>query len=217
MKHLLKFTLISLFALVPNLALLPTLSLAASQVIGYVDSSQFHPLIVLDGKHINVANSVQLELTGKIMDAFEEKGHVAASEKQITELDAYTDEQVRFGLIAPVVREKDRFYVLNSSPLNKAVILEKNHVIKSFYKHFSKDNWGRHFVENLDWLKLPLNQLYENSSVWTHYVTDLDDDGLLELWMTYKLMWGEVGRMVFEQSETGSSWIRISNHCFNCD
>lgn len=47
--------------------------------------------------------------------------------------------------------------------------------------------------------------------------TDPDHDGRKELWIDYRLMYGEIGRMVWEQSDSGEHWAEIANECFACD
>ena len=84
----------------------------------------------------------------------------------------------------------------------------------SFYRVFAQDRWGRQFFDTSD-LDGPLPEITAESKVRTHGVTDVDRDGRLEIWVTYRLVWGEVGAMGWE--ETGTGWTRFAIHCFDCD
>ena len=49
------------------------------------------------------------------------------------------------------------------------------------------------------------------------YATDLDRDGKQELWLTYRLPSGKLGRMVVEQRAAAGQWVEIASHCWACD
>ncbi len=87
---------------------------------------------------------------------------------------------------------------------------------KSFYKYFSNDNWGKHFVTS-DLLKKSTTEIANKSGVQIHYVTDLNKNKRPELWITFKLMHGEIGYAVYEADEKENNWVSLVNQCPGCD
>jgi hypothetical protein len=89
-----------------------------------------------------------------------------------------------------------------------------NNLTKRFYKYFSKTKWGQHFISG-NLLQKDVTAIENNSGVIIHHITDIDSNGHFELWITYKLKYGEIGAMVYENEN--NTWNEISNKCINCD
>lgn len=192
-------------------------SCADKQVIGYVRDSLYHPLIVLANDSLMKAESRDLELGSFIINAFEREGDTVRCQEQIDYEDLYTDELARCCRVSTKVKEDNQYYLMGGSSLSDELVDIDEQVVRGFYQWFSKDEWGRQFLGNPSWLTLPLESLYDSSEVWTEYATDLDHDGALELWIMYKLMRGEKGRMVYEQGQDKAQWICLAIHCYDCD
>lgn len=188
-------------------------TLAYADVIGYISDHNFHPLVVIENGSFSEAKSRNINLIGTLREAFEPQSASLSITAQKDYEDAYSDELGRFGVVRGKFRE-DAFYLLKSSiPLHSAV--PSKALARDFYEYFSVDPWGKHFAEGAGSME-PATFLEQDKSVRILYETDLDSDGKKELWMTYRLMYGEVGRMVWEQVGP-KKWQSIANHCFNCD
>jgi hypothetical protein len=85
----------------------------------------------------------------------------------------------------------------------------------SFYTFFSKDNWGKHFISKAQ-LSLPIEDIAMETGVNIHAITDIDGNNRYEVWVSYELMYGEIGVMVYQKDES-EEWKLVVNHCFMCD
>lgn len=85
----------------------------------------------------------------------------------------------------------------------------------AFYRFFRNDDWGRRFTWP-DSHQATVDVLARTWGVLLHAETDLDTDNRRELWMSYGLMYGETGAMVYELRDDGG-WESVANHCFKCD
>lgn len=203
--------------LLRNLVLLFSLALPEqtfASALGYLQDGRFFPLIVTTPSSFASASSTTT-ITGTLRNAFRatKESYVVRSAKQYE--DAFTDEWWVYGELPTNVSKREEFYTLGAR-VPGSFADRKTDTVMSFYRFFANDKWGRHLIDNRDWLKLGPSKIAENSNVRAHYVTDLDTDGLREIWLTYVLMYGEVGRMIFEESG-GGQWKQVVNHCYSCD
>lgn len=188
-----------------------------SRIVGYVRSGHFHPLIVRDSVGITPANSSELNLLGRLVNAFESGGQSAALTRQEDYVDPFTDVAGRFGLVEDSVPERGHFYYLNGSTGELLPTDGGNDpAAVSFYRFFASDQWGRRFIEQ-EWLTLPAEEIARRSDVVVHFVTDLDRDGQQEVWITYRLKYGEVGALVYEETGVQDRWVLLVDHCYVCD
>ena len=203
----------SILRILSLLALTAFSCCASAGVIGYVRDGKFHPLVTVEGQRIAEAHSRELQLVGSIRNAFAPSTTSLSVTSQEDYEDAFSDELGRFGVVEGKA-EDNQFYLEGSSSPLRAEAPSKE-LKRSFYLHFSKDRWGRHFADSPG-AKDPVSVLEEEGKIQALYATDLNANGKTELWLTYRLMYGELGRMVWEQSGV-NEWVSLTNHCFNCD
>jgi hypothetical protein len=198
--------------LVISLLAITTFS-ASAEVIGYVRDGKFHPLVTVDGKRIAEVQSRKLQMVGTIRNAFEPSPESLRVAGQEDYEDGFSNKLGRFGKVQGKAKD-NQFYLQGSSSPMRAKVPSKE-LKRSFYRHFSNDPWGRHFAES-GGSKKPVAALEKKRDVQVLYATDLNANGKPELWITYRLMYGEIGRMVWEQRGI-NEWVSLANHCFNCD
>ncbi len=111
--------------------------------------------------------------------------------------------------------ENGNYYANLETPLEYLELQNREQIIFSFYQFFSEDWWGKHFIPK-KLLNQTIDEISKQSNVLVHYITDLDLDSKYELWISYKVLYGKSGNMIYEQTgKTG--WDSLSNHCFMCD
>lgn len=184
--------------------------------IGYIANSLFHPLINVSGGMLSAPKSNEPIVTTWVKNAFQTSGLKIPLSDPIKYTDVYTEEPGYYSKASLFIfGTRGNYYANLEKPLIDLRFRNREKVIRGFYRFFSKDEWGRHFIPK-DLLNQSVNDISKQSGVVVHYVTDLDSDSMIELWISYKLMYGEIGNMVYEQTED-STWTSVSNHCYNCD
>ena len=187
-------------------------------IIGYIDDSRFHPLVVVTEETIRSVDSAKMELKGNLRNAFRITPESYSIQKQEDYVDPYgKDTPGRFGVINKKASSLREFYALQPSVYPSQSPDVNKEVIRNFYVFFARHKWGQHFFENKDLLNKPVAEIAKKTNLRVRVVTDLNHNSRPELWITYKLMYGEIGRMVFEQASDGSNWSEIANHCYICD
>jgi hypothetical protein len=188
-------------------------------VIGYIDDSRFHPLVIATADTISKADSAKLELKGQLRNAFEDTPQTFSVKKQQDYTDPYDDKDTprRFALTDKKFSSVNTFFTLQPTAFPSQSPDAYKEIARKFYAFFSGHKWGRHFFTDKKLLEKPLEEIAEKTNLRIHVVTDLNHNSSPELWVTYKLMHGEIGRMVYEQVGDGSNWEEIANHCYECD
>lgn len=190
-------------------------ALADPVIIGYMAEHRYHPLITVEGSRISEVKPRTLSLVGTLRDAFVPNKTALSVQRQEDYEDAFTDKLGRYGIVLGESQENS-FYVLNGTAGSIHAKIPSKEMKKSFFGFFSKDQWGRHFAESAD-TRDPIRVLESEGKVQLHYATDLNRNGKSEVWATYRLMYGELGRMIWEEGTNPGEWISIANHCYNCD
>ena len=184
--------------------------------IGYIDNSLFHPMLKYIHGTLLKTEYDKFDIPKWVKKAFQKTDSKIKLSDPIKYSDIYTEEPGFYGKThSPVSENRGYFYANIEKPLINLRFQERDKVIHNFYEFFSNDNWGKHFIPK-SLLDESIDEIYQETGVIIHYVTDIDKDAQYELWISYKLTYGEIGRMVYEQAGD-SKWISISNHCFNCD
>ena len=179
-------------------------------VIGYIDDAKYHPLIITDYGIIQKPDCNSIVFPEWVVNAFEQSELKIVISKPIFYIDVYSDEEGKYcTVLESLTFERDAFFANDTIPKIELSSPKKDMLIYSFYRFFSTDNWGKHFISR-DLLKKSIHEISGKSSIIIHHITDLDTDSLYELWISYKLSYGEIGRMVYEQSAE-SFWIPISS------
>jgi hypothetical protein len=188
------------------------------ETIGYIDDSRFHPLVVATSGTISRADSAKMELKGKLRNAFRVAPETYFIQKVEDYVDAHgEDTPGRFGVINKKTSSIRDFYTLHPSGYPSQSPDVNKEIIRNFYTFFSHHKWGQHFFEGKKLLDKPIEEIAKKTNLRVHVVTDLNHNSRPELWISYKLMYGEIGRMVYEQAGDGSNWGEIANHCYLCD
>ena len=182
-------------------------------IMGYVGGGTFHPLVLFEGGQLVRVEVADLQLEELL--AYRVNGDTTSIQlgQQERYVDRYTDENGIFAHVA-IAATGYPFFAYTGAGAGVLVFRPDTAATRSFYRVFAQDPWGRQFFGTSD-LDGPLPEITAESKVRTHGVTDVDRDGRLEIWVTYRLMWGEVGAMGWE--ETGTGWTRFAIHCFDCD
>jgi len=189
-----------------------------SGVIGYIDESRFHPLVVVTPQTITKADSTKMDLRGELRNAFQANSASFSIQKQSDYVDPHgEDKPGRYAAINKKFSSIRDFFTLQHSPFPSQSPDLNKELVRSFYTFFSRDNWGSAFFQDKKVLKQPIEEIAKKTNLRIHAVTDLNNNSRQELWITYKLMHGEVGRIVYEQASEGSDWEELATHCYMCD
>jgi hypothetical protein len=188
-------------------------------IIGYIDDSRFHPLVVVTSEAISIADSAKLVLKGRLRNAFKDTLQTFSVEKQQDYIDPYDrkDTPRRFGLIDKKFSSVSVFFTLQPTAFPSQSPVVNQEIVRSFYVFFSGDKWGQHYFTVKKLLDKPIEEIAKKTNLSVHVVTDLNHNSRPELWISYKLTHGEIGRMVYEQASDGRSWEEVANHCYACD
>jgi len=188
-------------------------------IIGYIQNSRFHPLVVVTSETISRADSAKLDLKGQLRNAFRHKSETFSIQKQEDYVDPYVDSDTprRFGLVNKKISSVSDFYTLQPSIFPSQSPNVNKEIVGNFYSFLSRDKWGQYFFKEKKLLDKPLEEIAKKTKVRIHVITDLNHNSRPELWITYELMYGEIGRMVYEQASDGSNWEMIANHCYVCE
>lgn len=186
-------------------------------VIGYITDSFFHPIIHVSEGVFSLPNSKKPTLPPWLKNAFIESDVEIQLSEPIKYADIYGPDKPGYYGETSIITQADRgsYFANLENPLKDLKFENREKVILNFYQFLSQDSWGKHFISR-EILNLTVDQIAQKSEVKIHFVTDLDSDLLYELWISYKLMYGKIGNMVYEQTKD-SKWLSITNHCFNCD
>ena len=209
---ILKYSVLLLMMIASGQGLAETES---ESIYGYVRDINFYPLVSLEGHQFRVLTNSHAQIPEIVEPLIQT---LPANALQLTSSENYIDRYGQdtigtFGKMTPVKQTTPFFY----KNVNSAVVeFSKDTVArKSFYKFFSNDNWGRHFISKAQ-LSLSLPTIAKVTDINIHAVTDINEDGRKEIWASYKLMYGEIGAMVYEQGGS-EGWKELVNHCFQCD
>src|SRR3989442_7145288 len=188
-------------------------------IIGYIENSRFHPLVVVTSETISRADSAKLDLKGQLRNAFRHKSETFSIQKQEDYVDPYVDSDTprRFGLVNKKISSVSDFYTLQPSIFPSQSPNVNKEIVGNFYSFFSHDKCGQYFFKALKLLDKQLDEIATKTKVPSNMITDLNHNSRPELWITYELMYGEIGRMVYEQASDGSNWEMIANHCYVCE
>jgi hypothetical protein len=162
----------------------------------------------------NPDEALQAVLVGRELRALANAAHVMEILAETTYVDPYVEERPgKFGAVTALGPGVVVFAYLSPSP--EAVDFRSDTIaVRSFYRFFSRDRWGANFLDEVS-LDAPLQTIADSSNVRAYGLTDADRDGNPELWLTYQLMYGEIGAMVWERAPAG--WHMLAYHCFSCD
>ncbi|WP_075187031.1 hypothetical protein [Teredinibacter haidensis] len=184
-------------------------------VYGYVRDGNFHPVLsvennqfkVLAGSHSSIPKGIEPLFIRDSVNTLE----ISGSENY---QDVLGEDKVgTLGKISSEEKPDTFFYKsIDSAAVNSSNNQSKN---MSFYSFFSRNEWGRHFI-NKNQLSLSLENIAKESGVFIHAITDIDENGRNEVWVSYKLMYGEIGAMIYQEEEK-EEWKLLVNHCFWCD
>lgn len=184
-------------------------------VYGYVRDGNFHPILsvennqfkVLAGSHSNIPKSIEPLFVRGSANALE----ISGSENYKDVLGV--DKVGTLGKISSEEKPATLFYKdIDSASVKSS---DNQSESMSFYTFFSQDKWGRHFISKAQ-LSLQLENIANETGIIIHAITDIDANGRSEVWVSYKLMYGEIGAMIYQQGEK-EEWTLLVNHCFWCD
>jgi hypothetical protein len=171
------------------------LSLSArTSIFGYVDHDRFHPLLIVESAQLGPYDA-RTSLVGVARNAFETGGAEFPIQRDV-EYTAPDGEPARYGTV-PGRSDEGAFYELNRGAKPRVSSVPSAELVQSFLRFFSDDE--------------------RSGDVRVLYATDLDADGKKELWITYRLVSGKLGRMVVEQRAAAGQWVELANHCWACD
>jgi hypothetical protein len=158
---------------------------------------------------ISRADSAKLDLKGQLRNAFRDKSPTFSIQMQEDYVDPYDDSETprRFGLVNKKVSSVSDFYTLQPFIFPSQSPNVNKEIVGNFYSFLSREKL----------LDKPLEEIAKKTNVRIHVITDLNHNSRPELWITYELMYGEIGRIVYEQASDGSNWEMIANHCYVCE
>jgi len=191
---------------------------------GYVKGEYFHPMLsVNNNKIITSGMSVITPINIKPMfksDTNDQRSNVIplSSPENYNEALGVEGGGTRAKLTRYIDTDDEQsspylFFQSSNNPLFKLYNDETINI--SFYHYFAKDEWGQHFV-NKALLVKPSKEIGNETDVNIHGLTDFDRDGKKEIWVSYKLRYGETGVMLYEQNHN-DTWSLLLNHCYWCD
>lgn len=203
-------------------------------VVGYLFGARFYPLVFWDAAGFDSERAARIEEEGRepfeltnpdammqLRFAGHEVRELARPDRvfqliaESSYVDRYNEDRPgKYGSVAtPLPRGVVVFAYLG--PTREGIEVRSDTAgVRSFYQSFARDGWGRHFFESVS-PHAPLQTIADSSRIRPHGLTDLDGDGRAELWLTYQLVHGEIGAMVWEQTAQG--WQMLAYHCFQCD
>lgn len=188
----------------------------SNTVAGYASGSDFWPMVTVQNGHLlDIVEPMPLKRRA-IASFSDSKHRYSISKSTYAGVDEMNGGNPVLCKVTPRVTKDDFFYVLPAS-FKPASPSQYEEVVHNFYVFFSRDNWGRHFIEDQAWLENKNSEIAKKSKVSVRHVTDLNHDGRMELWISYQLMYGEIGHMVYEQTNDMSGWKMLSNRCYGCD
>ena len=183
----------------------------AKQVIGYIEHNYFFPIIEINNNKIETNISINDCLSFEALNSY--KKPFKFKVQYYTNLfDRYTD---KYNLVAKVNTSKSFDKILFSNEpkiITKDIVLFQNDII-NFYQYFKNDKWGRNFYEKIKKPKTISD--FEKTGIKIILITDINMDKNIELWITYRLMYGEIGRMIYEKKD--NNWKMILWRCHSCD
>jgi len=184
-------------------------------IIGYIQDSLFHPFVQLQNNEYVKYDYTQ-SIAGKTLNpTFGTYSRTINILSDFEYEDLYSDDTARVGYIDTLINNRSAYYMLS----NKGTSLQMGYdieIIHDFYRFFSTDKWGKHFID-AEWIDQPIDSIEFKSDLRIAGVTDIDEDGSHEIWLSYLLMWGEIGHAVYEETEQPGTWKSVANHCMNCD
>jgi len=187
-------------------------------IIGYIKDSLFHPLVCFaDGRLTAAPDTNKSMIPSWVKNVFHATDLRFNLSDPVKYINYYgVDTTGYYGKVAPSTPDESGNYYANlETPLKYLELQNREQIIFSFYQFFSEDKWGRHFIPK-KLLDQTIDEISKQSNVVVHYITDLDSDSKYELWISYKVLYGKSGNMIYEQTgKTG--WDSISNQCFMCD
>ncbi|MBY0383887.1 hypothetical protein K2X05_01900 [bacterium] len=188
-------------------------------LIGYADGENFMPLLSVTAGSLKAVDAVPGVSFKKINEAFQpsqKSFQIKSWERAVDDISgaSFILGKLDQKLNAP---SRNTFYMACADHCAQLKVKNKTpEIMKSFYVYFSNDKWGKHFISP-ELSKKSLEEIALKSDIHIHYLTDLNENGLAELWFTYKLMHGEIGRMIYEQAGKSKDWKRLANRCVGCD
>lgn len=189
-------------------------------LIGYSEEEDFVPLLAVMGESLKKLETLPQAPYKKIRDAFQNSTESYQIKKWEINIDDMSgDSYVLAKLDRKIVKPKRGTFFISCIGVCKQpeVKNQSSEILNSFYSFFAKDKWGKHFIPT-DLLKKSTAEIAAKSEVHIHHLTDLNKNGLPELWITYRLMHGEIGHMVYEQgSKKATDWKMLTNGCIGCD
>jgi hypothetical protein len=172
------------------------LSVAAGpSVFGYVDHDRFHPLLIVESSQLGPYDARTTSLVGVVRNAFEAGGAEFPIQRDV-EYTAPDGEPARYGLV-PGRSEDGAFFELNRGAKPREAAVPSDELVRSFLRWFADDE--------------------RSGDVRVLFATDLDHDGKKELWLSFRLASGRLGRMVFEQRAAAGEWVELASHCYLCN
>ncbi|TEW50153.1 hypothetical protein [Psychromonas algicola] len=191
-----------------------------SAIYGYVKGEYFHPMLSIKDNKILITSGININTPAQIKPIFEDNAIVInlSVPENYNEALGVEGGGTRSKLIQPLNLDGQQpapFLFFQSINYPSITRYNNESINMSFYHYFSKDDWGQHFV-NKALLVKPSKEIGNETDVNIHGLTDLDSDGKKEIWVSYKLRYGEIGVMLYEQSN-GDTWDLLINHCYWCD
>lgn len=216
-------------------------------IFGFIDSDYFVPLFSF-ATNFNTLQKIEsipnLKHFKRIYNVFSNSKENFVIEKIIKYEDSYSNEKYDLLKIntekinktlhkkinCPSCAENKNFvhYKLNNvadtdfftNDKIKFKTLSKNlheDTLRNFYTFISKDaHWSRRIENRL--LKKSIKDIETESGIHINFITDINKNSKVELWITYDVIYGMVGRMVYEQRKNSDdNWNLINNICLNCD
>ena len=194
----------------------------ADAIYGYVKGEYFHPMVSIKNNEIMLASRVDIDTPAKIKPIFKDDSNdqntkviSLSSPENYKNVLGVEGGGTRAKLIQTHGEDTSSFLFFQSINNQSIKFYNDESINISFYHYFSKDNWGQHFI-NKALLVKSSKDIGKETDVNIHGLTDLDSDGKKEVWVSYKLRYGEIGVMLYEQSND-NNWELLLNHCYWCD
>ncbi len=176
-------------------------------MIGYIRDSLFHPLVYFSDGRLAAPDINESMFPAWVKNAFHATDLKITLSDPVEYIDYLGEDKTGYycKILQSTPAERGNYYANLETPLEGLELQNQEQTIFSFYKFFSEDMWGKHFIPK-KLLNQAIDEISKQSGILVHYITDLDSDS----------MYGEIGNMIYEQTGK-TSWASLSNHCYMCD
>jgi hypothetical protein len=166
----------------------------APVVLGFVEENAFIPMVAFADSEFVPYEAKWMKLEGPLRNAFEAGSESIPIESDEVYPDQYTSGDARMAHVKSPAREGTFFALGRAQPFPAE---RPSGALESAF----------------------LGRMEEPKTWRVGWVTDLDQNGRKELWVDHRFMYGEIGRIVYEQSASDSDeqWTELASECWGCD